>query len=116
MLPKGTPFHVIDERNSRKVHVDMPHPLDNASVRYIARFRCASHGTISGHRFKLAANRASELCRAEYVRDEGMVIETPYAMGACWFQSICRYQLPYGFEIPEAVSLVQVSYVHLTYG
>lgn len=99
MLPKGAPFHIIDEANGGKIHVGLTLILDSGRFCHIGRFGRASDRPVKRHGFRLGGDGPSELGRAQDVRNKGVVVEAPYAVGASGFQCICEDEIADDFQV-----------------
>ena len=98
VLPKGALFDVVDEAYGRKVHVQLALRLDGGRIEDVGRFRGAEHGALLRQGLVLG-NGPSELCRAEDVRDESVVVQTPDAVRAGRLEGVCEDEFPDHFEV-----------------
>lgn len=87
VFPKWTLLNVVDESNGGKVHVGLSQPLHGLGLEDISRFRGALDGAFEGHGI-VFGNRAGELCGAEDVRQEEVVVETPDTVRASWLEGV----------------------------
>jgi hypothetical protein len=76
--------------------------LDCLRFCYICGARGATYGTLCGCDTVRGGYRSSELGGAEDVREEGVVIETPDAVGAGRFEGVCEDELSHNVEVTVA--------------
>lgn len=73
VLPKGAPFHVVDEADGAEVHVLVPLPVDGGEFGYVGGVGRVGAGTFDGGRV-VGGDGGAVLGAAEDVGDEGVVV------------------------------------------
>lgn len=102
MLPEGTFLDVVDEPNGGEVHICLTIVVDNSGLGDVARLWSAANGPFQRHGLTLV-DGSGELGRAKDVRDEGVVIKAPNAMGASWLKGVSEDELANNSKVPERI-------------
>lgn len=87
VLPERALLDVVDEADGGEVHVGLTVVVYDLRLGDVGWSRGAAHGALDGGRVQ-GVDGAGELCGAENVGDEGVVVETPNTMGASGFKVV----------------------------
>lgn len=105
MLPEGTRLDVVDEADGREVHVGLAVVLYDDRFGDVAGLGGALDGALCGHRV-VVVDRTGELCGAEYVGHESVVVQTPDSVRAGRLQGVSQDEFSHNPQISVLVSYV----------
>lgn len=100
MFPEWALLYIVDEANGREVHVVLAMSFDFRRLGHVCRRRRTGNRAFDGSLVCIGYGRRI-LSGSKYVRNEGVIVETPYSVRTGWLESVCLDYFSYELEIPS---------------